>query len=102
MGFSVEELIKKYDTEIDLNKMGNVLKNKGFYMNLEDMKKPIHETDYLGKETYTYECDIDEFQIAIEYFPQDYRTMEIIASNSPEGAGLTTWGWDYKGEQLIF
>ena len=104
--FTIEELIKKYDTNIDLNKMSNKLKKiilaPDGSLSLDNFKKPKHITHSNGTEEYDFEYALEDYTLHITYNPDDYRSMNIYVAYLPEGMGLVNYGWDYKGEPLIF
>ena len=113
MDIEIEDIIKKYETNIKTENMSKKLRetiiisdenlpNAWFVdenTSLDEIKKAEHEKDN-EYEIYTYK--FKDYEINISYIPSDYRSMNIyINKETPEYENnpVTTFQFDYKGEQ---
>jgi len=112
MKITVEDIIKKYDTAIDIEKMSKNLKNLVLFtdednhrgtsfddVNFENIEKPKH-TINPNNEVYTYK--IKEYEVIIQFNHENYRTMKVSLSKpTTNNKSRNVWLWDYDGTSLV-
>ena len=112
MSITVEDVLKKYDTNIDINSVSNNLKKVEIFSDeapytINDLKKPKHKKEKnidMRKffEEYSYECG-DGNTIIIIFDPSNYRNMLVQLI---QDTGLNTppyvSGWEYDGQEIYY
>lgn len=112
MKITVQNIIEKYDTNINIENMSNGLKNLVLFtddkthkgtsfddVTYGDIEKPSH-TINPNNEVYTY--PIKEYEVNIKFNPNNYRTMKVSLSKPIQNSkSRNTWLWDYDGSMLL-
>ena len=113
MNITIENIIKKHKTNINTENMSKKLKETILFsdnpqtkplfkeetVTLNQIPQPTHTTNE-KTETYTYK--FKDYEITINYTPEDYRSMTITITQQPTNKKYEepiSYDLDYKGEQ---